>query len=643
MKKILYMIWSFAAICGAIGCTEEFEDHLMPEASEHYTATTVLFTAERGDRLVSLNIQSDDYTAYAPTPDGWLTIEKAEGNQVRLMVQANTTTEVRESKVVIISNGIKETIPVIQDIQRPMAFKSDLRVRGLGESKVFPFETTCEGPFTVEVDALAKSWLTVEFDEDNSLLTLTAQRQEMGSSQRQATVTVTATSPLGIPAKFELPVIQSGVFGNSYVFTMPDFSESKIYKVMYDGKQLAEVCLEFLSDNNATADGVKVDMQAIVVYPMLDNGKADLAQGYVAKVIKANTGEFAYTYAAPTTPIHGGSVAWDKETNSIIAYRDGVLETAPTRISIPGDDVIGHVVVDDALECTVEPYIVEDNRPNDTPRTYSVVKVGTQYWMTQNLMAKCWKDGTRIPTSTSAEERYQAKSPFALVISKKDVDGSSQTTLFPDLWTEDPEDAQIIEERIQKTGVMYNFNAINNITVPADQTYQVYWFSILGHRVDLTVDGDVLSPDGWCVPSRDELIALKEYTDESTTYIDDARKEPRTRRVRDLTDWPTLSYQKLYGWQDENITGLSLVLTPRYNGASIDSATGLPKDSNGYPSGRQNSYMLSRTCIQVINGDGSGKYTDNVGFLAFTMQNGSYYNEFYNMTRIWSVRCIRKE
>ncbi len=636
MKKILYMIWSFAAICGAIGCSDD-GDELRPEANEHYTATTMLFTADRGEQVVSLNIQGDDYTVYTPTADSWITYHKADG-QLKVMVQANTTAEVRESKIVVISNGIQESIPVVQDIARPMSFKTDLLVRGLGGTREFPFECTCEGPFNIEVDALSKSWLSAEINEDTGVLTLTAVGQPIGSTQRSGKVTVTATSPLGIPATFVLPVVQSAVRGDSYVFTMPDFSESRVYKVMYDGKQQAEVCMEFLTDYNSKADNVKVNMQAIVVYPIGEDGKADLAQGYVAKVIKANTGEFAYTYAAPTTPIHGGTVAWDKETNSIISYRDGVLETAPNRICIPGDDVIGHEVVENALECTVEPDLVYDNRPNDTPRVYSIVKVATQYWMRENLMAKCWVDGERIPTSSSPTERLAAKSPFALIIGKKTVDGSSKTTLFQDLWTEDPEDAEIIETRIKTTGVMYNFNCINRITVPEGQTYQEYWMNTLGHRVDLPADGDVLAPEGWMVCGRDQLVMLRNYCDEPTTYVDGSRSNPRTRRVRNLDAWPTLSYKKIFGWEDEDITGLNLVLTPRFNGVSTAGV-----DQLGWPSDYANVYLLTRTCIQCINGDGSGTYVpDTAGFLAFTTQNGSFYNEFYNMTRVWAVRCIRK-
>ncbi len=641
MKKILYMIWSLAAVCGAIGCSDD-GDELRPEASEHYTATTLLFTADRSERVVPLNIQGADYTVYTPTQDGWITFDKKAG-ELTVMVQSNTTDEVRESKIVVISNGIQETIPVVQDIYRPMTFKTDLLVRGLGGVREFPFECTCEGPFNIEVDALSQSWLSAKIDEDTGILTLEAQGQPIGAFQRAGKVTVTATSPLGIPARFELPVVQSAVRGESYVFTMPDFSESRVYKVMYNGKQLAEVCMEFLSDYNAISETVKVDCQAIVVYPTDAEGKADLAQGYVAKVIKANTGEFAYTYAAPTTPIHGGTVAWDVETNSIISYRDGILETAPNRVCIPCDDVIGHEIVDGAFECTVEPDLVYDNRPNDTPRVYSIVKIATQYWMRENLMAKCWVDGERIPTSTSPDERYAVKSPYALAIAKKTIEGKSTTTLFQDLWTEDPEDAEIIEAQIQKTGVMYNFNCINRITLPEDTTYQAYWMSLLGHRVDLPAEGDVLAPEGWMVCGRDQLVKLRAYVDEPNTKIDGSATNTRTRRIRNLDAYPSLSFKKLFDYEDEDITGLNLVLTPRYNGASIDATTGLPKDALGWPSTYTNVYLMTRTCMQVINGDGSGKYLpDTAGFVAFTTQNGSYYNEFYNMTRVWAVRCIRK-
>ncbi len=634
MKKILYMIWSLAAVCGAIGCSDD-GDELRPEASDHYTATTVFFTADRGEQAISLNIQSSDYTVYTPTQDGWITYDKRAGELI-VMVQPNTTDQVRESKIVVISNGIQETIPIVQDIVQPFVFKTDLlSVRGRGETKSYSFETTVVGPFKVEVDALNRSWLQGSIDEETGTLTLISSAQDIGAAQRYATVKISATSPLGIPAVFEFPVLQYGNSGQNYRFTLPDFSESKIYKVMADGKQIAEICKEWIGDTNAVADGVKVNMQAIVVYPMTAEGAVDLNQGYVANVIMANTGKNLYTYAAPTTPIHGGRVAWDKETNSVISYTDGTLETAPTEISIPGDSGIDHITLDDAVVCSVEPYVVNDNRPNDTPRTYSVVKVGTQYWLGENLKAKYFVDGTPIACGT-ADDWKNAQKPLV-----------GATSLSGDIYLDlaDVANADAIEAEIAKSGCVYNGNCINNISVTGNYEAThlgatAFWQATYSPG-PLSADDDAISPEGWCVPTKEQTTALEKYVVDNTDYTglnnvpeSNPTRNTRLRRMMDVSNVqndPENKTDHTLPWaMDENITGLA---------TCPNCCLSSGKFYKDPLASRQNMLFLTRHLLHLTTGNSTNT---TAAFVMWGNYQGGMNKNYFSVQYGVPIRCIRK-
>ncbi|GAE23661.1 fimbrillin family protein [Bacteroides pyogenes] len=154
------------------------------------------------------------------------------------------------------------------------------------------------------------------------------------------------------------------------------FQESDVYKVLSEGKQVAEICKEYL----VAQDGFT--SQAIVAYPMKE-GKTDLSGGKVLRCLgnKEN--------------IHGGSVSWDIDNNSLM-YLPGTLAARNYLfVSSGGRVVLSLSEADKPLPVMVVSDVIRDAR-GDVIHNYPIVKIGTQYWMRDNLEASLYSDGTEI-------------------------------------------------------------------------------------------------------------------------------------------------------------------------------------------------------------------------------------------------------
>lgn len=155
------------------------------------------------------------------------------------------------------------------------------------------------------------------------------------------------------------------------------WDKSNVYKAMYNGIPIAEICKEYIITKR----------QAIVVYPIDENGIADITKGFVAQVI-----EDLKLGTPDSAKIHGGSVSFSLNVeNTICRYTQG--SSAPyTLVYINNTKEIGG-----AVEATCMPFVITDTDLN----SYGVVKIGTQYWMRENLNACYYVDGAQISDSYS--------------------------------------------------------------------------------------------------------------------------------------------------------------------------------------------------------------------------------------------------
>lgn len=230
-------------------------------------------------------------------------------------------------------------------------------------------------------------------------------------------------------------------------FTVPtDFSRSRVIKIMADGKKVAEVCSEYI---------LSIDAVKTVIYPVDADGKAILTKGILAE--------------------NGGTVVWDLATNSA-TVTDGDAEI--TGLYVGDDGSFADAIPDDhqTLTATAEPDLLVDTRGGKTI-SYTIVKIGTQYWMAENLRTELYADGSPITKYTGNDA---------------------------DAWHNDTEGAY---------------------KLPGDDSQTADLFGIFYNGFAVTSEKG-LAPEGWVVPTAEQWNTLK-------------KAAKNVYNLKSTTGWPT--------------------------------------------------------------------------------------------------------
>ncbi|WP_297674419.1 fimbrillin family protein [uncultured Bacteroides sp.] len=190
------------------------------------------------------------------------------------------------------------------------------------------------------------------------------------------------------------------------------FSQSDIYRVYHKGKAIAEICKEYLKSET-------INSQAITCYPIQTNGKSDLSKGTVLKLMndESNTA--------------GGKINWDIEDNTF-NYTPG----NSTSINVIYFNEKGEVLTEKPEtpnDINIISHTLRDLRSGSI-KEYPIVKIGTQYWMKENLQATSYRDGSDIKhiTEFGGEAGYFYTEKKVSYFYRGDV--LTQKELAPEQW-----------------------------------------------------------------------------------------------------------------------------------------------------------------------------------------------------------------
>lgn len=333
----------------------------------------VTLDSEGRMQTVEIATNNADWLFRTENGEGWCKLQKKENT---LQITADPNTGVEKSVTVIISSGagdrfVSGSIKVTQLAAAPyLAITPDgavaldengtrQTVQIATNNAVWSFKTASGGDWC----KLKKSGDTaLEISADANL-----------GAERSTEVIVSSGEGARLITK-SFTVIQAKAPKKMYEITLPtDFSTGYVQKALYGGAKIAEICLEYIKNANT-------DEQMAVVYPVID-GVTDLAKGIAVK--------------------NGGSIVWDVTANTC-TYTAGTLTSPLTKIYF-SEGELSLAPDGNVTAAAVEAELLVDNRPGQS-ETYKIVKIGTQYWMAENLRAEKYRDGTAIPNVSDGKE-----------------------------------------------------------------------------------------------------------------------------------------------------------------------------------------------------------------------------------------------
>lgn len=156
------------------------------------------------------------------------------------------------------------------------------------------------------------------------------------------------------------------------------FSQSEVYRIYSDGKPIMEICREYLHSTELTG-------KAITAYPVNEKEQSDLTQGVILQLMDEEEA------------IHGGSISWNVENNTF-TYTPGSSKPME-KFYIDKEGKIVSEKPSNPMSINIISHTIRDIR-NGLIKEYPIVKIGTQYWMKENLRSTTYRDGTSLAIQT---------------------------------------------------------------------------------------------------------------------------------------------------------------------------------------------------------------------------------------------------
>lgn len=161
---------------------------------------------------------------------------------------------------------------------------------------------------------------------------------------------------------------------NTISISTLNFNQTSIIQIVSsEGDIMGEICKEYLLNDI-------IDAAALVYY-----SKDNPMSGKVLQLINKSGN------------VHGGTVVWN--TNNTFDYTPG-NHNLITSLCIDENGNFIESPANDSPNIVAREYMLVDTRSSITER-YGVVKIGTQFWMREDLRATNYSDGTTISDLTS--------------------------------------------------------------------------------------------------------------------------------------------------------------------------------------------------------------------------------------------------
>lgn len=253
--------------------------------------------------------------------------------------------------------------------------------------QVLPF-SNLQDTALVNITASGNSWTATVSDtvkwlsvvQDGNLLSVYIQAN--AGEKRYTEIKIEAGEGDSYLAKGLLVIQDPAIVEESTVIKVPDFSDSYLYTIRVKGEKIGEICKEFLKSG-------ETEEQAVVIYPM-KNGKIDLSDGYV---------------------LNGGKVSWEEDGSCI--YTPGPEKNVST-VYILKDGSYSSQGTSNTVQAELVPEVLTDQRGNET-NVYGITKVADTYWITRNLNATKFMDGSDIPTNINQSDWSMLSTPGCAV------------------------------------------------------------------------------------------------------------------------------------------------------------------------------------------------------------------------------------
>lgn len=247
--------------------------------------------------------------------------------------------------------------------------------RLIGKELILIPQQTTEGHQYILVEAEGKKYV--------SLLPSNLQLQE--GKQRELEITFATdqdilmskvTGEIGEWEGAEVDPAESVTLHKYVDVSQLTFEHSNVCKVLSAGKQVAEICKEYLVTPGFSS-------QAIIAYPMKKDETVNLSQGVVMQLLQQSG------------KVHGGTVSWNAENHSLM-YLPGTLPPCKKLyVMADGKISLSASTADDILPVLTLDEVVRDGR-GGIIHNYPLVKIGTQYWMRDNLEASLYINGEEV-------------------------------------------------------------------------------------------------------------------------------------------------------------------------------------------------------------------------------------------------------